>query len=171
MVDVAETGAALDFTHRRRRIPAMRAQNILRVTLVALLLSGTGAGLRAEEAAEPAEAEVKTFPVTDLEAMKPYVGRTVAVEGTVTAAGKSGSGTVHYLNFSKPFWKSIALIFFESSTKVPLETLDGYVGQSIRATGKLGEHNTKLQIEIKTPDQIEVLPGAEPAEAETPAAE
>lgn len=171
-----EAVAALDFGGRWCRMPSMRALPSLRIALVLLLLGCSGPWLQAEDPVGPAEAptpaEGTVYKVTDLEALKPLVGQTVTVEGTVVEAGTSGSGTVRYLNFTKPFWKSLALIFFSSSTKVPMDTLDEYLNKHIKATGKLSEHNTKLQIVIENAEQIEVLPGAEPpVEAETPAAE
>lgn len=150
------------------------------VWFTALTLVGSGRLLGAAEGEgmkEPASAEAvdgKVFAASDLDGLKSMVGQAVTVEGTVAKMGQASGGTVRFLNFSQPFWKSVALVFFTEKTRFPVETLESYVGKRVKATGTLSEYNSKLRLEIEQPEQIEILPAeaaAEDAEKAVPAAE
>ena len=65
-------------------------------------------------AASPAasvSAAASTYSATDLDTLRPLVGKTVEITGTPTTTGKSKTGTVMYLNFAGTH-KAVALVFF-----------------------------------------------------------
>jgi len=107
----------------------------------------------------PAEAATVYAP-TDLEPLRAALGQSVTVEGMIVGNGESKSGAVRYLNFSKNFRESVALVFFASKggDAFSAEKLGAWVGKKVRATGKLGEHNGTLQIEIEKWEQVQETP-------------
>lgn len=99
----------------------------------------------------------KVFSPTDLDALRPAIGQTVSVEGTIVASGESKTKTVRYLNFTKNYKESLGLVFFVSKggEEFALDKLTAWVGKKIRATGKVAEYNGALQIVIEKMDQIQ----------------
>lgn len=89
------------------------------------------------------------------------MGQDVIIEGTVAAQGESKTGTVRYLNFSRNFRSTIALVFKlkqpngDSFTK---EKLGEYVGKKIRVTGKVADYQGALEIEVASLDQLTIQP-------------
>lgn len=149
----------------------------LLASLVATILSSASFSLAAEKkpaakptptatpAATPAEPE-KVYLPTELEALKPLAGQKITMEGKIERYGESKSKTVSYLNFTQNYRDSVALVFFagKGGAAFPKEKLMEWLGKRVRATGKLGEFNGNLQIEIEKPEQLQELPeAAEPA--------
>jgi hypothetical protein len=119
-------------------------------------------GLAVDESPKPAATAsavdaAKVFSPTDLDALRPMIGQTVSVEGTIVASGESKTKTVRYLNFTKNYKESLGLVFFVSKVgeEFALDKLTAWVGKKIRATGKVGEHTGTLQIVVDKMDQIQ----------------
>lgn len=111
-------------------------------------------------AAFPAFAEDKVFAPTDLAGLKEMNGREVTVEGTVAAQAENKAATVRYLNFSKNYRESLALVFFagKSADDFSKEKLGAFVGKKVRVTGAVGMYHDAPQIRIDKLDQIKVQP-------------
>ena len=107
----------------------------------------------------PAEA-AKVYSATDLDALRGAVGQTVTVTGTIVLSGESKTKTVRYLNFTKNFRESLGLVFFVSKggEEFALEKLAPWVGKKVSATGKVGEYNGSLQMEIEKWEQVKETP-------------
>jgi RecJ-like exonuclease len=126
------------------RLPAPAA--ILATTLFAL--------------SQHVRAEEKIYASNDLAGLKEMVGKTATIEGEITDQGESKSGTVRYLNFSKNYKDTIALVFIVSqgAGNFTKEKLGEFIGKKVRVTGVLSTHNDALQIKIDKLEQIEVKP-------------
>jgi hypothetical protein len=119
-------------------------------------------------AAAPAPASPPTPPAAggaiaaeSIDALRPMLGKEVTVEGTVAMQGESKTGTVRYLNFSRDFRKSAALVFMvrkPGGDVFTKEKLGEYVGKKVRVTGKLAEYQGALQIEVGALDQLVIQP-------------
>jgi RecJ-like exonuclease len=105
-------------------------------------------------------AEEKVYAPNDLAGLKEMTGKTVTIEGKITDQGESKSGTVRYLNFSKNYKDTIALVFIlsQGAGNYTKEKLGEFVGKKVRVTGVVGTHNDALQIKIDKLDQIHVQP-------------
>ena len=132
------------------------------LALIAIALTATP--LRAEDKppapAPTTPAADRIYAPNDLTALRAVKGQTVKVEGTIRQQGASKTGTVRYLNFTEKHEESITLVFFVSKgggdfTK---EKLTNYVGRKVQVTGVVGEYNNNLQIEIRTLDQLKLVP-------------
>lgn len=112
--------------------------------------------------------EVPSFNASDLDALRPNVGKEVEITGTPSNAGHSKSGTVLYLNFAGAH-KGVALVFFVSSGATAggadagaakkaqsEEDIKPFVGKTISVKGKLADYKGDLQIVVNTLDQIKV---------------
>lgn len=142
--------------------------------LAALVLSGAGPAFAAEEAAATKPAEVAPAPekvhlATELDALRPLLGKVVAVEGKLERLGANRGQTMRYLNFTADYRDSVALVFVtgKGGETFTREKLAEWLGKRVQATGQLAEHNGNLQIEIEKWAQLRELP--EPAPAPEPA--
>ena len=113
------------------------------------------------EPAKPAEAgaEPKVYAPTELEALKAQKGKKILVEGTIALTGSNKADTIRYLNFTKNYRESVALVFFakDGGGTFTKEKLSEYVGKKVRVNGELTEFNGALQIKVESFDQIKVL--------------
>ena len=133
----------------------------LAFALLAVLCSAPP--LRAEDKAAPvptAPAAEKIYAPKDLTALREVKGQTVKIEGTILQQGASKTGTVRYLNFTEKHQDSISLVFFvaKGGGDFTKEKLTNYVGKKVQVTGAVGEYNNNLQIEIRTLDQLKLVP-------------
>ena len=105
-------------------------------------------------------AEEKVYAPNDLTGLKEMTGKTVTIEGKITDQGESKSGTVRYLNFSKNYKDTLALVFIlsQGDGNFSKEKLGEFVGKKVRVTGVIGTHNDALQIKIDKLEQIQVQP-------------
>ena len=104
---------------------------------------------------------------SDLDTLRPLVGKTVEITGTPTATGKSKSGNVLYLNFAGAH-QAVALVLFleagageagaDSGAKKAAseDDLKPFVGKAVSVKGKLADYKGDLQIVIDSMDQIKV---------------
>jgi RecJ-like exonuclease len=105
-------------------------------------------------------AEEKVYAPNDLAGLKEMTGKTVTIEGKITDQGESKSGTVRYLNFSKNYKDTLALVFIlsQGDGNFTKEKLGEFVGKKVRVTGVVSTHNDALQIKIDKLEQIQVQP-------------
>ena len=99
---------------------------------------------------------VRVFAPTDIEVLRPLLGQTVTVEGAIARVGESKSKTVRYLNFTSDYKLGVGLVFFveKSPESFQMEKLSKWIGRKTRVTGKLGEYNGTLQIEVVKLSQL-----------------
>ena len=134
------------------------------LTALALLaITFAAAPLRAEDQPAPtpaAPAADKIYAPQDLGALRALKGQTVKIEGTILQHGASKTGTVRYLNFTEKHQEAISLVFFvaKGGGDFTKEKLTNYVGKKVQVTGAVGEYNNNLQIEIRTLDQLKLVP-------------
>ena len=104
----------------------------------------------------PAEASgSNAISVTRVSELKKKVGQEVTVEGAVGKANKSRSGH-HFLNFDNT---ELAVVCFKDDAAKfeqggPSKL---FAGKSVEIKGKLELFKGKLQIKLKSPDQIKVV--------------
>ncbi|MHA3773946.1 hypothetical protein ACXR0O_20635 [Verrucomicrobiota bacterium sgz303538] len=114
--------------------------------------------LHAADAPASAASE-KIYNPSDLENLRGVRGKEATVEGTLVRAGESKTKTVRYLNFSNDFRESLALVFFVSKggDAFAMEKLQSWIGKKVRATGKVSEYGSNVQMEIEKWDQLKEL--------------
>ena len=142
--------------------------------LASLALFAASAGAADEKPAEkPAEAAPapvpdKVYLPTELDALRPLLGKSVSVEGKLQRQGGNKAQTIRYLNFTQNYRDSVSLVFFISKggDAFAKEKLTEWLGKKVRVTGKLSEFNGNLQIEIEKLDQLqEIAEAPQPAKA------
>ncbi len=109
----------------------------------------------------------------DAQAIVAAMGQDVAIEGVIRSAAWSGTGKVMIIEFKGVGRKGIHCASFSAQRQI----LDAHFGDDAAATltgatvrirGKLSEHNSRPQIIITDPRQIEILrPSTGPAGEET----
>ena len=128
--------------------------------LLALALTFTlplhAAEKRAKKVPAATPVPVRVFAPTDLRELRPLLGQTVAVEGAIARVGESKSKTVRYLNYTSDYKLGVGLVFFvkKAPESFQMEALSKWIGRKTRATGKLGEFNGALQIEVVKLSQL-----------------
>ena len=91
-----------------------------------------------------------------------YIGQRVTVEGDVVRSYNSGK--VSFLNFAQDYKGTFSVVVFASDyAKWPQTPDQFYLGQKIRATGKVKEYKGAPEMVVETPEQIEVVGPAETA--------
>ena len=121
----------------------------------------------AEKSAETAPAPDKVYLPTELDALRPLLGKSVAVEGKLERQGGNKAQTIRYLNFTQNYRDSVSLVFFtnKGGDAFAKEKLTEWLGKKVRVTGKLTEFNGNLQIEIEKMGQLqEIADAPQPAE-------
>jgi hypothetical protein len=129
--------------------------------LAAHLAASAGSALAeapARQGAVPVVVEEVHLP-TDLAKLRPRVNRRVVLEGVILAVGKSRSGATSYLNFTKNYRDSVALVFLGASVAkdFPKAKLVEFVGKKIHVGGILEERSGALQMRVFYPEQIRVM--------------
>ncbi|HEX5176972.1 MAG TPA: hypothetical protein VFV83_08085 [Chthoniobacteraceae bacterium] len=102
----------------------------------------------------------KPLDANNLEQLRAHRGETVTVEGRIERQGESKNGTVRFLDFKKDYREGFVLVFFtwKGEGKFTKEKLAGYLGKKVRATGKLTEYGSTMQIEVESLDQLKIIP-------------
>ena len=145
---------------KNRSLPLVR---ILVCGVVALLPLFAAMPLNAVEmpARAPAQAPAqfataRIFVPSDLENLRGVRGQIVTVEGTLVRAGESKSKTVRYLNFTNDYRESLALVFFvgKGGDLFSMEKLHSWIGKRVRATGRVSEYGSNVQMEIERWEQV-----------------
>ncbi len=98
----------------------------------------------------------------NLEQLRAHRNALVAVEGKIERQGESKNGNVRFLDFKKDYREGFVLVFFtwKGDGKFTKEKLAEYVGKKVRATGKLTEYGSTMQIEVTSLDQLRIIPGS-----------
>ncbi len=85
-----------------------------------------------------------------------YIGQRVTVEGDVVRSYNSGK--VAFLNFAQDYKGTFSVVVFASDySKWPQTPDQFYLGQKIRASGKVKEYQGAPEMIVETPEQIEVV--------------
>lgn len=110
------------------------------------------------------KAEKADLPVVSFDKAAKHVGETVIVEGTIVQAKKLDN--ICFLNFHKDFRNHLTAVVFGSD----FDKFDGspdqlYGGRQVRIRGEIGEYKGRPQIKVHSPDQVEIVGGAEESEA------
>ena len=91
-----------------------------------------------------------------------YIGQRITVEGDVVRSYNSGK--VAFLNFAQDYKGTFSVVVFASDyAKWPQTPDQFYLGQKIRATGKVKEYKGAPEMVVESPEQIEVVGPAETA--------
>jgi hypothetical protein len=98
---------------------------------------------------------------TDAKSLKAYVGREVAVVGTVVGAGRGTNDGLRFLDFSTSESRGFVAAIVPA-VYPKLKPLEGYIGQVLRVTGTLETYKKKTQIKVTRISQIKVLPPPAP---------
>jgi len=103
----------------------------------------------------------KPLDANNLEQLRAHRNETVTVEGKIERQGESKNGTVRFLDFKKDYREGFVLVFFtwKGDGKFTKEKLADYLGKKVRATGKLTEYGSTMQIEVESLDQLKVVAG------------
>ena len=145
---------------KNRSLPLVRG---LVCGVVALLPLFVAPRLKAVEMSPRAPAQApagfataRIFVPSDLENLRGVRGQIVTVEGTLVVAGESKSKTVRYLNFTNDYRESLALVFFvgKGGDLFSMEKLHSWIGKRVRATGKVSEYGSNVQMEIERWEQV-----------------
>lgn len=98
----------------------------------------------------------RIYVPSDLENLRGVRGQIVTVEGTLVRAGESKSKTVRYLNFTNDYRESLALVFFvgKGGDLFSMEKLHSWIGKRVRATGRISEYGSNVQMEIERWEQV-----------------
>jgi RecJ-like exonuclease len=135
----------------------------LALTFAGTLPAFSADGKTAEVA--PAAAPEKVYLPTELDALRPLVGKPVTIEGKLQRLGANKGQTIRYLNFTANYRDSVALVFFveKGGDAFTKEKLTEWLGKKVRATGRVAEFNGNLQMEIEKLDQLQEIPETAPA--------
>jgi hypothetical protein len=98
----------------------------------------------------------------NLEQLRAHRNAVVTVEGKIERQGESKNGNVRFLDFKKDYREGFVLVFFtwKGDGKFTKEKLAEYLGKKVRATGKLTEYGSTMQIEVTSLDQLQIIPGS-----------
>lgn len=85
-----------------------------------------------------------------------YYGQTVVVEGKIVASNNTGK--VCFLNFHKDWRRYFTAVIFASDfDRFPPHPEDYYLNRMVRVRGLVKEYQSKPEIILKSPSQIEVI--------------
>ena len=134
------------------------------VPTAALLLLLCAAPLPADD--KPAKTATGTAPgeqvldAQNIEKLRLKRGEHATVEGKIERQGQSKNGNVRFLDFKKDYREGMVLVFFtwKGEGKFTKEKLAEFVGKKVRATGKLAEYGSTMQIEVESLDQLKIVP-------------
>ena len=107
-----------------------------------------------------APTSAKPLDANNLPQLRAKRGEKATVEGKIERYGQSKNGNVQFLDFKKDYREGFVLVFFTSKGdgKFTKEKLGEYVGKKVRATGKLTEYGSTMQIEVESLDQLQIVP-------------
>lgn len=139
----------------------------------------TAGGIRAQEEAEAPIAlpeaeesvtsaagapgsEAPVIQSEDTASMESKIGSVVIIEGVVANVGGVPNGNITFLNFGDRRTGFVAVVFRPAYEKFP-EGFDKYALQKVCVRGSLEKYRDRqIQIEIVTPDQIEIVASSTP---------
>ena len=110
------------------------------------------------EAPAPAPAATE-FKADDLEGLKPQVGKTVTIAGTVDNIAMSEKKGLVFVNFHRQFYKAVCVVVTSTPEKVGEAQKDlqqKLPGRAVKVTGVLSEYKNRLQIQVADAAAIEI---------------
>ena|GEM_PF-960662 len=101
-------------------------------------------------AAESALEYESPFDPSNLSLVQKNVGKTVSVKGKIVDFGENKKGTIYYLNFSKNYRGSLALVFFigTRSEEFTKENLTKFLEKDVQAKGRIQEYQGGYQMVV-----------------------
>ncbi len=115
----------------------------------------------AQPAAPAPEAPAPTeFKPDDLEGLKPHLGKTVTIRGTVDNIGLSEKKGLVFVNFHRQFYKAVCVVVASTPEKVGETQKDlqqKLPGREVKVTGTLSEYKNRLQIQVADASVIELV--------------
>jgi len=122
--------------------------------VVSLFFIGSANSALGKPPIDPNEAR----PHIDWKDADQLVGRTVFVSGQIVSV--SSAGRVNFLNFdSKRPGRFTGIVYRQFVKKFPKPLNDLYEGKYVRIRGMITTYAGRAQVQIASPDQIEILPG------------
>jgi DNA/RNA endonuclease YhcR with UshA esterase domain len=136
--------------------------------LLAIALSLQPASLAAEDApsTQPGATTEPTekLEVTNFDALKAAVDKTVTVTGTVSRTAWSPSGSILFINFESVGRAGFTVVVPKANKDAISsygEAAEQLQGKQVEITGKIVLYRDKPQIQIATADQIKITGGAD----------
>jgi predicted extracellular nuclease len=143
------------------------------LSIILSLLTATATPAPAGTPAAPPKADPPAAPATpapdapipgefkpeDLEGLKPHVGKTVTIKGTVDNIGASEKKGLVFVNFHRQFYKAASVVVTSTPEKVgeaQKELQQKLPGREVKVTGTLSEYKNRLQIQVADATAIEV---------------
>ena len=99
------------------------------------------------------------FKPDDLEGLKPHIGKTVTIKGTVDNIGMSEKKGLVFVNFHRQFYKAVCVVVTSTPEKVgeaQKELQQKLPGREVKVTGTLSEYKNRLQIQVADAAAVEV---------------
>jgi DNA/RNA endonuclease YhcR with UshA esterase domain len=105
----------------------------------------------------PSSGGPESPPVIAPEDAVKYVGKVVTVEGTVVQVSASGRGTT-FVNFGAAFPNQVFnAVVFKSARSQFIKDPASWSGKRVRVTGTVRLYQTKPEIVLSVPGQIEIV--------------
>jgi len=143
---------------------------IARVCLPVLVLMFAVAAFAQDKADEkpaaapavPAAASAAPISAGDDDALKANMDKNATVEGTVSRANWSNSGSIFFINFDEAKTTKFTAVFFKDQKEAMEKAFDGDVvkalkGNKIQVTGKIIDYKGKPEMKLEKPEQIKVV--------------
>lgn len=101
----------------------------------------------------------KIWNPKEIASLGPHLGRRITIQGTPIELGDNRSGTAFYLNFTRNYKDSVAVVMFLSNDPdgFTRENLQPFIGRPIQVTGILDEYRGSYQIKLADLSEIRPL--------------
>ena len=136
---------------------------VLILLLAAVLLSLAACGSGGGTSAEPSDAATATdSQAIPWDEASSHIGETVTIEGKVVAGfyADTSNGEPTFLNIGRDYPnpdRFTVVIWGDDRGSFPDDPESMYEGKTIRVTGAVSEYNGGAEIEVTSPDEIEVV--------------
>ena len=103
----------------------------------------------------------KTIAASDLASIRASIGQFVTVEGKVASTHTAKSGKVRFLNLGEKSQESLSLVIFTNDLpnfKDIGNPVFYYAGKMVRVQGIIQEFKGRVEIVVKDPQQVAVIP-------------
>ena len=136
------------------------------ILLVVLALTAPTLAAEAPPSTEPAPATqpAEKLEVTNFDAIKAAVDKTITVTGTVSRTGWSPRGNILFINFESVGRDGFSVVVPKDNKDAVAqygEAAEQLQGKQVEITGKITLYRDKPQIQIATADQIKITGGAD----------
>ena len=102
--------------------------------------------------------------ITPEEAATQEEGAQVTVTGEVSSAKKSKIGAL-YINFGGDYPNQLVTVFINKDNAAAFGEAASYSGKTYTVSGVIHLKNGKAEMQVKTPDQLVIVPNGESAAA------